>query len=214
MDPFDMDDAELEAAFQAAKAEELNSEIEPESDQEVVTEEVIDTEEEIADELEQPVTQESDNDADVDDNTEGEKVEDPAEDEADKSEAKEPEVVEPTQPVQKMKVKANGLEYEFTPEEVLEKFPMVFGQSMNYTKKMQYMKPRMKTIDALDEAGLTHDDVNLMIDVLKGDKGAIDEVLKRTGVDTLDLGLEDSNYEPKDYGRDENALDLKNVVEN
>jgi len=115
--------------------------------------------------------------------------------------------------VQKLKVRANGQEYEFTPREMEEMFPKIFGQALDYTKKTQAIKPWRKTIDAIEQAKLSHDDINLAIDVLKGDKNAITEIIKRNGIDTLDLDTENSKYIPKDYGRDETTLNIKEVVE-
>lgn len=115
--------------------------------------------------------------------------------------------------VQKLKVRANGQEYEFTPREMEEMFPKIFGQALDYTKKTQAIKPWRKTIDAIEQAKLNHDDINLAIDVLKGDKNAIAEIIKRNGIDTLDLDTENSKYIPKDYGRDETTLNIKEVVE-
>jgi len=108
--------------------------------------------------------------------------------------------------------RANGVDYEFTPEEIMEKFPIVFAQAMDYTKKTQRIKPYSKTIDAIEQAGLTHDDINLAIDVLKGDKDALTEVLKRTGVDALDLDPDNSKYTPNDYGRDEHTQALEETI--
>jgi len=116
-------------------------------------------------------------------------------------------------PVQRVKVKANGKEFEFTQDEILSQFPSVFGQAVDYTKKMQALKPWRKTIDAIENAKLGHDDVNLMIDVLKGDKNAVAEIIKRTGVDLLELDTENSGYTPNDYGRDDRALALKDVID-
>lgn len=115
--------------------------------------------------------------------------------------------------VQKLKVRANGQEYEFTPREMEEMFPKIFGQALDYTKKTQAIKPWRKTIDAIEQAKLSHDDINLAIDVLRGDKNAITEIIKRNGIDTLDLDTENSKYIPKDYGRDETTLNIKEVVE-
>jgi len=99
-------------------------------------------------------------------------------------------------------------------EEIVDQFPKIFGQAMDYTKKMQAIKPWRKTIDALEGAKLTHNDVNLMIDVLKGNKEAIAEVIKRTGVDALELNTEDASpYVAADYGRDDRALAVKDVVD-
>ena len=206
---FDMSDEELEAAFLAAKAD--------------VGSEPTQYEEEHED-LEQPVDNEdSDDDADTDaseDEAEddGSDVDDETPDGEDADAEEEPETEEEpkqaeVQPTQKHKFKANGREYEFTEDEVREQFPKIFGQAMDYTKKMQAIKPWRKTIDAIEGAQLSHDDVNLMIDVLKGDKDAVAAVLKRTGVDALELDVEQSRYVPKDYGRDDKALAVKDVIE-
>jgi len=213
---FDMDDKELEMAFREAKADDNSPEI-----NDVPTGEEVGIEE--ADELEQPDDQESDDNADTDDDTDEVDDEDFTEEEGDPDEEPEAEeeqpetdtdeVEEDVQPIQKRKFKANGLEYEFTPDEIMEQFPRVFGQAMDYTKKMQQIKPWRKTIDAIEQAQLSQEDINLAIDVLKGDKDAIGELLKRTGIDALDLDTEESNYVPKDYGRDETALALKDVVD-
>jgi len=226
-DLYDMDDDALEAAYKEAKANEVNSEIDDEPtvaeqpDEELVDTDV-DDEDEVLD-LEQPDEQESDDDADVDDELDENEDEDSetkdAELDEDSSEVEEQAKSEEesketnTQPVQKHKFKANGMEYEFTEEEIKAQFPTVFGQAMDYTKKMQQIKPWRKTIDAIEQAKLSQDDINLAIDVLKGDKEAIGELLKRTGIDALDLDTENVNYEPKDYGRDEKTLALKDVIE-
>jgi len=224
-DLFSMSDEELEAAMKEAKADEVNEEIdEPTGD----TEEVIDTENKVEDELEQPTSEDSEDNADTEEEATEDDVDEPGSEEKE-PEGKEPEgepekelddnsdaekevEEEPVQPEQKYKFKANGLEYEFSKEEMEKQFPKVFGQAMDYTKKMQKIKPWRKTIDAIDQAGISNDDLNLAIDVLKGDKGAIGELLKRTGVDALDLDTEENNYEPKDYGRDETTLALEEVV--
>ncbi len=118
-----------------------------------------------------------------------------------------------TQKAQNLTFKANGQEYNFTEQEIKDQFPRIFGQAMDYTKKMQAIKPYRKTIDAIEQADLKHEDINLMIDVLKGDKDAVAEVLKRTGIDALDLDSEESKYVAKDYGRDESALELQDVID-
>ena len=201
-----LSDEELEAAFLAAKAD------------------VETTYEEEHEDLEQPVDNEdSDDDADMDASEdeaedEGSDVDDETPDGEDADAEEEPETEEETkqaevQPTQKHKFKANGREYEFSEDEVREQFPKIFGQAMDYTKKMQAIKPWRKTIDAIEGAQLSHEDVNLMIDVLKGDKDAVAAVLKRTGVDALELDVEQSRYVPKDYGRDDKALAVKDVID-
>lgn len=118
-----------------------------------------------------------------------------------------------SQPAQKLKYRANGKDYEFTSDEIMQQFPKVFGQAMDYTRKMQAIKPWRQTIDAIEEAKLNHNDVSLMIDVLKGDKAAIAELLKRTGVDALEVEGTKESYVPKSYGRDEGTLAIKDIVD-
>ena len=210
---FNLSDEELERAFLEARAQD-NS---PETDIENVE---YDSEETI--DLEQP-EMDSDNDLVVDDTEDTEPEADSEETESTPDEGTEvyeeqteeddaetvPEVTET--PVHKFK--ANGKEYTFTPEEMMSQFPKIFGQAMDYTKKTQALKPWRKTIDAIESANLSHDQINLMIDVFKGDKNAIAEVMRRTGVDALDLDTENNVYTPKDYGRDDTALAIKDIVD-
>lgn len=212
---FYMSDDELEAAFREARAQDMSPKTDIEMENSMVEDEPLD--------LEQPIEEDSDNDLVVDEVTEEEVVtdsepevevadEEPAEVDEQTENTEDEELPEITEtPVHKFK--ANGKEYSFTPEEMMEQFPKIFGQAMDYTKKTQALKPWRKTIDAIESARLGHDDINLMIDVFKGDKNAIAELIKRTGVDTLDLDTENSKYVPKDYGRDDTALAIKDIVD-
>lgn len=221
-----LSDEELEQRFFEAKAE-LES---PETQIEEEYEEVSNPEEGEAEEVEfddldgsdedgseQPEDdQDSDHDASEEADEEVESEEEteanPDEEAEETTEGKTEEEVE-AQPTQSFKLKANGKEYEFTEQEMKEQFPRIFGQAMDYTKKMQAIKPWRKTIDAIEQAKLNHEDINLMIDVLKGDKDAIAEVLKRTDVDVLDLNMDESKYVAKDYGRDDTTLAIKDILD-
>lgn len=210
---FNLSDEELERAFLEARAQD-NS---PETDIENVE---YDSEETI--DLEQP-EMDSDDDLVVDDvadteieadseETEGTPDEGPEVTE-EQTEENDEEVAPDVTETPVHKFKANGKEYTFTPEEMMSQFPKIFGQAMDYTKKTQALKPWRKTIDAIESANLSHDQINLMIDVFKGDKNAIAEVMRRTGVDAFDLDTENNVYTPKDYGRDETALAIKDIVD-
>jgi hypothetical protein len=227
---FDMSDEQLEAAFREAKAQEESPETDLENnneeEQEETVEEIVVEEEELENNTEEDnLKEESDSVDSSEESTEETEEEDSeetaeeetdqtSEEEEDASSDEETEEKDEEQPVQSYKFKANGKDYEFTSEEIVDRFPEIFGQAMDYTKKMQIIKPWRKTIDAIEQAKLDHSDVSLMIDVLKGDKDAIAEVLKRTGVDTLDLDTEeDSKYVAKDYGRDDKSLAIKDIVD-
>ena len=112
------------------------------------------------------------------------------------------------------KFKANGLEYEFTEAEMMGQFETIFGQAMNYTQKMQKIAPYRKMISAIESEGITHDSLNLAIDALKGDKGALNEILKRNNLDSYDIkpDEEDSAYVPKSYGKDETVLEIEEIT--
>lgn len=240
----DLSDDELEAEYKKAKAElgdndpllvddvtddipEPQDEIVDENVEEEFDEEVTDDveDEEDADETLEKSDTDSDDDASSDDDEDEPEDEDAEETEVDDLDGdSKDEETEPTdddedsekdeQPVQKRKYKANGQDFEFSDEEIFERFGQVFGQSMNYTQKMQQLKPWRKTIDAIEEAELSHDDLNLAIEVLKGDKDAIASILKRTGVDALELSdLENTDYQPRDYGRNDTELDIKDIVD-
>lgn len=204
LDVWEMSDDQLEEAFRSAKAD-MGSPVTDDVNEEEIGDEVLD--------LEQPGVDSDDNGTDVIELDDGndEPVEDDALDEVaelDVVPTEEPTIdaIDEVQEVQKYKFKANGREYELTDEEMRTQFPKVFGQAMDYTKKTQALKPWRQTIDALESAKISHNDVSLMIDVLRGDKQAIAEVIKRTGVDALDIDTENSKYEPKSYGRDEVTL--------
>ena len=239
-DLWDMSDDDLEAAFKEAQASidspvtdmELEApteefdESEPSMEETDYEEEVsLDDAEDNGPEQPEDDLEDSDHDASEESDTDEVADEDQADAEEDDPDGDSDEEEDPSsddaededeeeQPAQTYKFRANGKDYEFSSEEIVDQFPKIFGQAMDYTKKMQTIKPWRKTIDAIEEAKLNHDDINLMIDVLKGDKGAITEVLKRTGTDTLELDTEaDSNYVAKDYGRDDSALAIKDIVE-
>lgn len=209
LDPWDMSDEALEEAFRNAKADGASPITDIEDNYE---------EEEVK--LEHPIEDSDDNGTEIVELDDG--INEPAE--LDAPDGDVAEEVEPTedpvedkidevQEVQKYKFKANGKEYEMTDDEMKSQFPKIFGQAMDYTKKTQAMKPWRQTIDAIESAKLSHEDVSLMIDVLRGDKQAIAEVIKRTGTDALDIDTENSKYTPKSYGRDETALAIKDVID-
>ena len=221
---YSLSDEELERAFLDAKENEQYSGVD-----EPVTESIDTYEEEEdieimeqPDELDEDSVDEGATDDEVTTETESTEVtaqpdeevatedEDPIED-VESEEDINDEIAQKEQ--QELVFKANGREFKFTQDEMLEQFPKIFGQAMDYTKKTQAMKPWRKTIDAIEQAKLGHEDINLMIDVMKGNKEAIAEVLKRTGVDSLEIDTENSKYTPNDYGRDDKALAIKDIVE-
>ena len=211
----DLSDAELEAAFKSAKAESGSTVT-------ITNEPDVDYDDEV-DELEQPnvdsdddtsANEEDEEEVEDDSETENEDADESTETEneqTDNTEKESNEVVQPTQEI--LKVKANGQDYEFTLDEMKSQFGSIFAKAQDYTKKTQALKEYRRTIDIVQNAGLSDNDLNLFADVLKGDKDAIAAVLKRTGVDALDLDVENVNYAPKNYGRNDTELAIKDIVD-
>jgi len=140
-------------------------------------------------------------------------------DEAEPAEDEDPEAEEPQKEdevdTKSRTFKANGQEFTFTEEEIYNHFETVFGQSMNYTQKMQKIAPYRKMISALEQEGVTHDSLNLALDALKGDKGALKQMLENAKIDAYDLTSEDEDspaYVPGNYGKDETALDIEEIT--
>ena len=177
-----------------------------------VEEDEVDTAEQPEDENE---SEDSDDNNDVDEEQVEETEEDSETDEGIQETVDEQPTREETKPttdthkVPTFRLKADGTEFDLTEDELKQ----LASKGMNYTKKMQDIKEYREHVSAIKEAALSKDDINLMIDVLKGDKDALATVMKRTGVDALDVDVENSTYVPKNYGRNEVELDIEEVVE-
>ena len=202
---YDMSDEDLEKAFEAAKAG-LTNDDNSSDENKTATEDTV--------EFDESATAEQSTAVDSDDNVTIETDEVTNETQPEQTPEVTEVVEEKPQVVTKRKYKANGQEFEFTEEEIFNEFGKVFGQAMDYTKKMQAIAPYKSMIATAKEQGLTQEDLNLAIEVLKGDKNAIASVLKRTGVDALDLDVDGNDtYQPKNYGRDDTSLRIQEIYE-
>ena len=91
--------------------------------------------------------------------------------------------------------KANGKE--ITPKTV-EDVISLMQMGANYTKKMQLMAPMKKVVQSLDNAKIDEQELNFLIDVSKGDKEAIKQLLIKHKIDPLEIDLDgDNTYSPK-----------------
>lgn len=201
-----MNDAIAEGGIAEEEEEVDGTETEVEVDE-------VDTAEQPEDENESEDS--DDNNNDVDEEQEEDPEEDSETDEGIQETVDEHPTKEETEPttdthkVPTFRLKADGTEFDLTEDELKQ----LASKGMNYTKKMQDIKEYREHVSAIKEAALSKDDINLMIDVLKGDKDALATVMKRTGVDALDVDVENSTYVPKNYGRNEVELDIEEVVE-
>lgn len=114
------------------------------------------------------------------------------------------------------KFKANGQEFEFTDNEIMEQFEQVFGKAMDYTQKMQQIAPFRKMISALETEGVTSEQLNTAIDALKGNKDALKDLLEKNNIDPYDLADDEETgknpYQPTDYGKNDVQLNIEEVA--
>ena len=88
---------------------------------------------------------------------------------------------------------------------------------LNYDDKMVAIKPVRLAGKALERAGVIKDGVidetalNRMIDFNNGDIEIIKERLKELNIDPLDLDLDDTDYQARDYIPDEHSVVLDDV---
>jgi len=155
----------------------------------------------------------------VESKEEAEESETKAEEEGDGKEPSEEETADSEEPetnseAEILKFRANGQDFEFTKDEVVSQFETVFGQAMDYTKKMQKIAPYRKMISALESEGITQEQLNVAIDALKGDAGAIRKLVADNKIDTFDLteGEDTDPYQAKSYGKDETQLAIEEIT--
>ena len=123
------------------------------------------------------------------------------------NETTEPDSNEQQEQQQTYQVKANGQLYNVTLDELVNKLA---PKAFNYTKKMQKLAPFRRSVSAMQENGITEDDLNQLIEMKKGNKVAIANFLEKNGIDTYDVSNVDSNeaskYQALKYGREQTAL--------
>lgn len=85
----------------------------------------------------------------------------------------------------------------------------------NYNKKMAALKPNMKLMKMLENNDLLSEEkLNYLIDLSRKDAGAINKLIKESGIDPLTLDTEKAEgYTPKSYKVDEREIELDMVLE-
>jgi hypothetical protein len=154
---------------------------------------------------------ESDGDEDTDSEDDSESDEEEASDEDEKKDESE---VDFKSEYEKLMApfKANGHEMKANNAEEARR---LMQMGANYNKKMAALKPSLKTVKLLDKHGLNDEGrLNHLIDLTRGDKGAIQKLLKDSGVDPLDLNSDEENeYRPNTYNVDDREIELDSVLE-
>ena len=177
------------------------------------------------------VTDELSDDADVDANDDTDDEEDGDTDAADESDDDEEEDTDAdTADGEETDVDAGDVDFEQEYKKLLAPFK-ASGRDMqvrnvdeairlmqmgaDYQKKMANLKPGLKTLKLLQNHDLLEPEkVSLMIDAVKGDKTAISQLIKNSGIDPLDLDVEaEEKYQPKAYSVDDRELVFDDVVD-
>ena len=197
----DMSTQELEKAFFEAKEQESNLEKGEQSNEEMLRgqeEEVSSTSDTTQGEIPEPEDtieyETSDNNTQT--------TEEPVANNEDST----PESVATT-PDTLYKIKANGKEFEMT----LDELKQTASKGMDYLKKTTALKPYRTMIAAMEENKVSPEDINLLIDLKKGNKEAIAKLIKENEVDVYDLP-EANDYRPQEYRQSETALEMKEVL--
>ena len=197
----DMSTQELEKAFFEAKEQESNLEKGEQSNEEMLRgqeEEVSSTSDTTQGEI--PESDDTIEYETNDNNTQT--TEEPVANNEDST----PESVATT-PDTLYKIKANGKEFEMT----LDELKQTASKGMDYLKKTTALKPYRTMIAAMEENKVSPEDINLLIDLKKGNKEAIAKLIKENEADVYDLP-EANDYKPQEYRQSETALEMKEVL--
>ncbi|ACL81413.1 N4 gp57-like protein [Sulfitobacter phage EE36phi1] len=108
--------------------------------------------------------------------------------------------------------KADGKDFHVrSPEDAIR----LMQQGVNYSRRMQEIKPMKQLNRMLQDHGLDKaDQLNFLIDLSKGDKGAITQLLKSHKIDPMDLDIEkDSGYQAKNYQGNPQDNDFRDALD-
>lgn len=209
MDYDNMTTEELEKEFQKAKFEENKSKEEVDNGLLLETQkEKISSE----DDLEQNVSREGTLDTNIDNdiNDDDENIE---YERSDNNTTEEPPVTQNGDVTQESvksdlyTIKANGKEYDMSIDELKQ----MASKGMDYVKKTTALKPYRTMIAAMQENNISPEDLNMLIDLKKGNKEAISKIIKDSNIDTYDLPEVD-NYKPTEYRKSEESYEINEIL--
>jgi hypothetical protein len=109
------------------------------------------------------------------------------------------------------KFRANGKDMQVTSADDVVR---LMQQGANYNKKMQGMKPALKTLKILDKNGITQDKLGFLIDLNAKKPEAIAKLLADSDIDPLHFDLDQgSKYKASTHEVDDREINLDHVVE-
>lgn len=105
----------------------------------------------------------------------------------------------------KIKLRAVGRDFDFT----LDELKTLASKGIDYTTKLQKIAPYRKAISAMEENGITQEDIFQLIEMKKGNKDAIGAFTKKHNIAISDIEQGEQNaqtYQPNSYGNEYNDL--------
>ena len=162
----------------------------------------------VIDEVAEPATEDG-----IEDATEGE-VEESSEAENDEvEESSESTELDFAEEFKKLTApfKANGKDMQIN---TVDEARTLMMMGANYNKKMAGLKPSLRILKTLENNGLLDEDkLNYLIDLDKKDPGAINKLMKDSGINPLDLEDEATTYKPKAYNASNREVELDAVLD-
>lgn len=105
----------------------------------------------------------------------------------------------------KIKIRAVGKDFDFTIDEL----KTLASKGIDYTTKLQKISPYRKAISAMEENGITQEDIFQLIEMKKGNKDAIGAFTKKHNIALSDIEQGEQNasqYQPNSYGNEYSEL--------
>lgn len=179
--------------------------------------------EEPSDEDVEPEASQEADEAETDEEEEQEEAEEPAipEDPAKEESTDQPAQPEPVPAEQEVDYKAayekltapfraNGKEMKV---DNIDDAITLMQMGANYNKKMAALKPNLKLLKLLENNGLLNEEkISFLIDLEKKNPQAIGKLVKDSGLDPLDMEVEQNGYKPQTYTVDDRELELDEVL--
>jgi len=114
-------------------------------------------------------------------------------------------------PVAFQPLRADGKEY---PIESMQELYALASKGINAERKWQESAEGRRLSSTMKKNELTQDDLNLLVDIKKGNKEAITSLLKQHDIDPLDIDVDalDGKFKSQDYSTGDYELALEDVV--
>jgi len=151
----------------------------------------------------------TDEDDDDDEYEESDEDHEPSDDNSEDSEEADLEADE--EPVAFQSLRADGKEY---PIESMQELYSLASKGINADRKWNDSAEGRRLASTLKKNGLTGDDINMLVELKKGNRDAIASLLKGAEIDPMDIDVDalDGNYRPQNHSTDDFEMQLDDVI--